>query len=104
MQSSKPTRTFIVCNFIYEVCGLNDGCFFTDEIPGGRDQIKRYEYTKLQHFKHCIRELQNIIYSQNKSEAADNNTMIEEQRPNPHSNNNDSKLLSELVEVALDQL
>jgi hypothetical protein len=104
VQSSKPTRTFIVCNFIYEVCGLNDGCFFTDEIPGGRDQIKRYEYTKLQHFKHCIRELQNIIYSQNKSEAADNNTMIEEQRPNPHSNNNDSKLLSELVEVALDQL
>ena len=60
VQSSKPTKTFIVCNFVYAVCGLNDGCFFTDEIPGGRDQIKRYEYIKLQHFKHCIRELKVI--------------------------------------------
>jgi len=64
-QSSKPTKTFIVCNFIYEVCRLKEGCFFTDEIPGGRDQVKRYEYTKLQHFKHCIHELQTIAHSQN---------------------------------------
>jgi hypothetical protein len=73
-QSSKPTKTFIVCNFIYEVCRLKEGCFFTDEIPGGRDQVKRYEYTKLQHFKHCIRELQAIAHNavpKNCSAAAD---------------------------------
>ncbi len=58
IQSSKPTKTFTVCNFIYNTCMLDNGCFFTDEIPGGRGQTKRYEFTKLQHFKHCIAELQ----------------------------------------------
>jgi hypothetical protein len=109
-QSSKPTKTFIVCNFIYEVCGLKDGCFFTDEIPGGRDQIKRYEYTKLQHFKHCIRELQSIAYSQNNDEfqaiasySQDNNNedgAIEEQAsgpPPPSINFNEKSLLNEAM-------
>lgn len=63
--SSKAIKTFTVCDFIYEICALNDGFFFTDEIPGGRGEVKRYEYTKLQHFKHCISELHSIKANNN---------------------------------------
>jgi hypothetical protein len=58
IQSSKPTKTSTICSFVFNKCSLDDGCFFTDEIPGGKSETKRYEYTKLQHFKHCIHQLQ----------------------------------------------
>lgn len=70
LQSSLPVKTSTVCNYIYQTCSLEGGCFFTDEIPGGRVHTKRYEFTKLQHFKRGISELQRRRAASNEHAAA----------------------------------
>jgi len=64
LNSLKPIKTFLVCKYIHQVCKLENGFFFTDEIPGGRKSIKRYDFTKLQHFKRCLYDIKCLVVSQ----------------------------------------
>jgi len=58
---------------------MQSGLFFTDEIPGGRKHTKRYDFTKLQHFKRCIFDIKNLIINlsnNNNNNQSDNNNNI----------------------------
>ena len=54
--SEKPMLTSVICDNIFRALSFIPGRFFTDELPWTRQEIKRYEYTKLQHFKLIMRQ------------------------------------------------
>ena len=73
LNSSRSIKTSAVCNYIYKVCDMQSGLFFTDEIPGGRKHTKRYDFTKLQHFKRCIFDIKNLINLSNNNNTDKSN-------------------------------
>ena len=53
--SHKYISTSRVCHMVHKALNYAVGNFYTDELPWQRDEIKRYDYTKLQHFKATMR-------------------------------------------------
>ena len=49
--SDKAVCTPSVCRLLHAKLGAPPGRFFTDVMPWSRSEIKRYEFTRLQHFR-----------------------------------------------------
>ena len=60
IQTDKPIETYKVTQMLQKEYSFSEGEFFTDVFPWARKDIKRYDYTRLQHFKLMMQMMRDI--------------------------------------------